>query len=60
MIEDYIFKITLRSPRGQWVKERLTPSRHLKLQQKKVALYQLKQKSHQTVAAFVLPIQAEA
>ena len=43
----------------QALKERFTPSRHQKLQ-KKAALYQLKQKPHQTVAAFVLLVQAEA
>ena len=43
----------------QALKERFTPSRHQKLQ-KKAALYQLKQKAHQTVAAFVLLVQAEA
>ena len=43
----------------QALKERFTPSRHQKLQ-KKAALYQLKQKAHQTVAAFVQLVQAEA
>ena len=43
----------------QALKERFTPSRHQKLQ-KKAALYQLKQKAHQTVAAFVLLVQEEA